>query len=141
MVKNTNGMTHKKEDSELSPELYNVARQGGTEPAFTGKYWNEHAKGMYRCTVCGTQLFSSEAKFDSGTGWPSFTEPVDRERVEFREDTSGGMVRREALCKKCGAHLGHVFPDGPKDRGAERYCVISVCLDLEKEDEIMKENY
>src|SRR3989344_4535373 len=90
MVKNTNGMTHKKEDSELSPELYNVARQGGTEPAFTGKYWNEHAKGMYRCAVCGTELFSSDTKFDSGTGWPSFTEPANVEHVVLTPDHSYG---------------------------------------------------
>ena len=119
-------------DKKLDPELYKVAREKGTEAPFSGKYVNSHEEGMYKCAVCGAELFSSEAKFDSGTGWPSFTEPANRENVELKEDTSGGMVHTEVLCKKCGAHLGHVFNDGPKEKGGKRYCINSVCLDLWK---------
>lgn len=111
-----------------------MARCGGTEAPFTGKYWNTHDKGMYKCAVCGNELFSSDTKFDSGTGWPSFTEPMNREHIELREDLSGGMQRVEVLCKRCGAHLGHVFDDGPAERGGKRYCINSVCLDLKKEE-------
>ena len=121
-----------KKDPELSPELYEVARKGGTEQLFTGKYWNAHEKGMYKCAVCGQELFSSDTKFDSGTGWPSFTEPANLENVELIPDNSGGMVRTEVRCKKCGAHLGHVFDDGPPEKGGKRYCINSVCLELEK---------
>ncbi len=121
-----------KSDPELSGELYNVARKKGTEAPFTGKYWNSHEKGMYRCAVCGTKLFSSDAKFDSGTGWPSFTEPEALEKVELKRDVSHGMIRTEVLCKSCGAHLGHLFDDGPEEQGGKRYCINSVCLDLEK---------
>ena len=121
-----------KDDKELSPELFEVARNGGTEPAFTGKYWDNHEKGMYKCAICGTGLFSSDTKFDSGTGWPSFTEPANLEKVELREDVSHGMHRTEVVCKTCGAHLGHVFDDGPQDKGGKRYCINSVCLELEK---------
>jgi peptide-methionine (R)-S-oxide reductase len=120
-----------KKDEELSPELYRVARQKGTEPAFTGKYWNSHEKGMYRCAVCDTELFSSDTKFDSGTGWPSFTEPANLKHIELEEDVSFGMRRTEVLCKNCGAHLGHVFDDGPRDKGGKRYCINSVCLNLD----------
>ncbi|HXK40508.1 MAG TPA: peptide-methionine (R)-S-oxide reductase MsrB [Candidatus Paceibacterota bacterium] len=125
-------MTEIKKDQELSPELYDVARKGGTERPFTGKYWNVHEKGMYKCAVCGNELFSSDTKFDSGTGWPSFTEPANLENVELVPDNSGGMVRTEVRCKKCGAHLGHVFNDGPKEKGGKRYCINFVCLKLEK---------
>lgn len=121
-----------KKDDELSPELRKVAREGGTEAPFTGKYWGVHEKGMYKCAICGTELFSSDTKFDSGTGWPSFTEPANLEHIELREDKSLGMKRTEVICKKCGAHLGHVFDDGPKDKGGKRYCINSVCLELEK---------
>lgn len=121
-----------KEDREVSPELRKVACEGGTERPFTGKYWASHEKGMYRCAICGAALFSSDAKFDSGTGWPSFTEPANFENVELREDRSEGMIRAEVRCKECGAHLGHVFDDGPKDTGGKRYCINSVCLELEK---------
>jgi peptide-methionine (R)-S-oxide reductase len=124
-----------KSDEELPPELYQVARKGGTEPAFTGKYWDTHEKGMYKCAVCGTELFSSDTKFDSGTGWPSFTEPANLAHVEVREDMSSGMERTEVVCKNCGAHLGHVFDDGPADKGGKRYCINSVCLELEKKKE------
>lgn len=121
-----------KKDEELSPELYHIAREKGTEAPFTGKYWNDHEKGMYKCAICGTELFSSDTKFDSGTGWPSFTEPMNLEHVELREDTSMGMQRTEVICKKCGAHLGHVFNDGPPERGGKRFCINSACLELEK---------
>ena len=117
---------------KLTPEQYQVMREGGTEPAFTGKYWDEHAQGMYKCAVCGTELFSSDTKFDSGTGWPSFTEPANLENVELRSDDSHGMHRTEVVCKKCGSHLGHVFDDGPADKGGKRYCINSVCLDLQE---------
>ena len=121
-----------KKDEELSPELYRVARQKGTEPPFTGKYWNAHEKGIYRCAICGTELFSSDTKFDSGTGWPSFTEPVNLKYIELKEDLGHGMRRTEVQCKTCGAHLGHVFDDGPRDQGGTRYCINSISLDLEK---------
>lgn len=117
---------------KLTPDQYRVMRQGGTEPAFQGKYVNEHSRGMYKCAVCGQELFSSDTKFDSGTGWPSFTDPVNRENVELVTDTSHGMVRVEVRCKNCGSHLGHVFDDGPKDKGGKRYCINSNCLELEK---------
>lgn len=123
-----------KKDEELSSELYKVARQKGTEAPFTGKYWAHHEKGMYCCAVCGAELFSSETKFDSGTGWPSFTEPVNLKNIELRKDLIYGMRRTEVLCKKCGAHLGHVFNDGPKDKGGKRYCINSVCLEHEKRE-------
>jgi len=128
-----------RKDEELSPELYRVAREKGTEAPFTGKYWDNHEKGIYKCAVCGTELFSSDTKFDSGTGWPSFMEPADLENVELREDNSMGMKRTEVVCKNCGAHLGHLFDDlpaqagGPSEKGGKRYCINSVCLNLEKE--------
>ena len=123
-----------KKDNELSPELYEVARKGGTEGAFKGKYWDEHTKGMYKCAICGTELFSSDTKFDSRSGWPSFTEPANLENVELKTDNSYGMNRTEVICKTCGAHLGHVFDDGPEEKGGKRYCINSVCLELEKKD-------
>lgn len=125
-------MNTMKSDEELSPELRHVAREGGTETPFTGKYVDSHEKGMYTCAVCGTELFSSDTKFDSGTGWPSFTEPANLEHIELREDSGLGMRRTEVLCKTCGAHLGHVFDDGPAEAGGKRYCINSVCLDLQK---------
>ncbi|HSJ97293.1 MAG TPA: peptide-methionine (R)-S-oxide reductase MsrB [Myxococcota bacterium] len=116
---------------ELTPEQYAVCRQKGTEPAFTGAYWDCHEPGVYRCACCGAVLFDAEDKFDSGTGWPSFTRPVAEGRVRTETDRSHGMVRTEVLCARCGAHLGHVFPDGPGP-GGERYCINSVSLDLER---------
>jgi len=116
--------------ARLTPEQYRVVRKKGTEPAFTGKYVNHHADGVYRCVACGNELFSSDTKFDSHSGWPSFTEPVNREHIVLSTDNSHGMVRTEISCAHCGAHLGHVFPDGPKDRGGQRYCVNSVSLDF-----------
>ena len=112
----------------LTPEQYAVMRQGGTEKPFTGSYWNDHGKGMYVCAACGQELFSSDTKFDSGTGWPSFTDPVHQEHVELVPDDSHGMHRVEVRCKRCGSHLGHVFDDGPSDKGGKRYCINSVCL-------------
>ncbi len=121
-----------KKDEELSPELYHIAREKGTEAPFSGAYWDNHEKGVYRCAICGTELFSSDTKFDSGTGWPSFTEPAHMEHVILKEDKSHGMARTEVLCKKCGAHLGHVFPDGPREKGGKRYCINSTCLLFKK---------
>ena len=120
---------------KLTSDQYHVLREQGTEPPFKGEYWNEHAEGMYRCAVCGVDLFSSDTKFDSGTGWPSFTNPANLEHVELREDMSHGMSRIEVRCKKCGSHLGHVFNDGPAEKGGKRYCINSICLDLEKKKE------
>jgi peptide-methionine (R)-S-oxide reductase len=116
---------------KLTPEQYQILREKGTEPAFTGKYYNSHDKGMYTCAACGAELFSSDAKFESGTGWPSFTEPANRANVDLKEDTSHGMHRVEVTCKRCGGHLGHVFDDGPGSEG-KRYCINSACLDLKK---------
>lgn len=120
-----------KSDQELSSELRHVAREGGTEAPFTGAFVNNHEKGVYKCAICGTELFSSDTKFDSGTGWPSFTNPANLEHVDLKEDRSYGMVRTEVKCKTCGAHLGHVFDDGPTKDGGKRYCINSVCLDFE----------
>lgn len=117
---------------ELTEDQYRILRQGGTEAPFTGEYYNSHEKGMYVCAACGNQLFSSDTKFDSGTGWPSFTDPANRENVELKRDLSHGMERVEVRCKKCGSHLGHVFDDGPSDRGGKRYCINSACLKLRK---------
>jgi peptide-methionine (R)-S-oxide reductase len=118
---------------KLTAEQYEVMKKGGTEPAFSGKYHDSHEKGMYKCAACGVELFSSDTKFDSGTGWPSFTDPANQENIELKEDLSYGMKRTEVVCKNCGSHLGHVFDDGPQEKGGKRYCINSVCLDLEKE--------
>ena len=116
---------------QLTPDQYDVLRGKGTEPPFTGRYVHEKRSGSYRCAGCGAELFSSETKFDSGTGWPSFTEPADRANVELLEDRSWGMRRIEVNCAACGGHLGHVFPDGPGASG-ERYCINSCSLELDE---------
>jgi peptide-methionine (R)-S-oxide reductase len=116
---------------ELSPDAYAVLRKGATEPPFTGEYVHNHEDGMYRCGGCGAELFASDTKFESGSGWPSFTEPAIAEAVELREDKSHFMTRTEVVCAKCGGHLGHVFDDGPRDKGGARYCINSCALDFD----------
>ena len=119
---------------ELTPEQYHVLRERGTEPPFSHEYATSKDHGVFRCAGCGADLFSSGAKFDSGTGWPSFTEPAVADAIELRPDHSHGMVRTEVVCRRCGGHLGHVFDDGPQPRGL-RYCINGVCLVLDRKKE------
>jgi peptide-methionine (R)-S-oxide reductase len=124
----------KKEElkKSLDPMTYYVTQEKGTEPAFSGKYWNEHADGSYHCAICGQKLFESGAKFDSGTGWPSFDQAIPGS-VKLQPDNSAGMNRTEVLCSQCGAHLGHLFKDGPKETTGHRFCINSCALNLKKE--------
>ena len=115
--------------AELTPEQYAVLRRAGTERAFSGKYWDCHDDGIYRCAACGAELFDAKTKFESGTGWPSFYEPAFADAVVTVDDRTHGMVRTEVRCRRCGSHLGHVFPDGPRPTGL-RYCMNSAALDL-----------
>jgi peptide-methionine (R)-S-oxide reductase len=124
-------MSDKEWKKKLTKEQYKVLRKKNTEAPFTGKYLNNHEKGIYKCAACGAPLFSSDAKFNSGTGWPSFYKPIDKGNIKEEIDKSYEMTRTEVLCKKCGGHLGHVFDDGPKPTGC-RYCINSISLDFEK---------
>lgn len=119
----------------LTPEEYDVLREKGTEPAFSGIYEKETAEGVYKCKACGNELFSSETKYDANCGWPSFFAALGEDRITFHEDNSHGMNRIEVRCAKCGSHLGHIFDDGPKEHGGKRYCINSIALDLEKQEE------
>lgn len=132
-MKSANEKTEEEWQKELNKEQYKVLRLKGTEMAFSGKYWDSKEKGTYKCAGCGTPLFTSETKFDSSCGWPSFFTPLEENNIEEEVDNTHGMKRTEVLCKNCGGHLGHVFDDGPKPTGL-RYCINSASLDFNKEE-------
>ena len=132
-TRNVDQRTDEEWREQLGPQRYAVLRQQATEPAFSGEYAFTKDAGMYRCAGCGAELFASDTKFDSGTGWPSFYEPAVADAVEVKRDASHGMVREEVVCRRCGGHLGHVFPDGPKPTG-QRYCINSLSLELDPAD-------
>lgn len=135
MSDNPKTLTDAEWRAKLSPEQYHVLREAGTERAFTGEYDKHYDAGEYACGACGTVLFLSDAKYNSGCGWPAFFQPADSKAVEEHRDTSFGMTRIEVCCSNCGSHLGHVFPDGPPDKGGMRYCINSAALDFAAEDE------
>lgn len=130
----TSDKTEEEWKKKLTPEQYNVCRKKETEIPFTGKYYDCKEKGVYKCSCCGNELFDSDTKFESGTGWPSFFKPLNEENVKYESDESFGMIRTEVMCKKCGAHLGHVFDDGPQPSNL-RYCINSISLELDKKNE------
>ena len=132
--------TEREWQRELSPEEYRITRQKGTEPAFTGQYWNTKQQGTYVCRCCGTELFTSDTKYDSGSGWPSFYRPVYAGAIDEQEDSTHGMTRTEIICHNCDAHLGHVFEDGPQPTGL-RYCVNSASLQLKTNEKNDEETY
>ena len=125
-----NQLTEEDWKKKLTPEQYHILREKGTEQAFTGKYYDNHESGMYECAACGHPLFSSDAKFESGSGWPSFDQPMNRENVILQDDDSLFMHRTEVICKNCGSHLGHLFDDGPKETTGQRYCINSCALNF-----------
>ena len=140
MVMGKLNKTDREWQRELSPEEYRITRQKGTEPAFTGQYWNTKQQGTYVCRCCGTELFTSDTKYDSGSGWPSFYRPVNAGAIDEQEDSTHGMTRTEIICHNCDAHLGHVFEDGPQPTGL-RYCVNSASLQLKTNEKNDEETY
>ncbi|NHJ49901.1 MAG: peptide-methionine (R)-S-oxide reductase MsrB [Asgard group archaeon] len=134
-MKNAKELTKKEWKKKLSKIEYYVLREKGTERPFTGEYWNNKEKGIYKCAGCGVELFSSDTKYASGCGWPSFYDAIDKSKIEEKIDFTHGMKRIEVLCKNCGGHLGHIFDDGPKDKTGLRYCINSVSLDFKKDEE------
>ncbi len=133
-MNSANDKTDEEWKKVLSKVEYTVLREKGTERPFTGEYWDHKEKGVYKCAGCGTELFSSETKFESGCGWPSYYDAIDKSKIEEKIDITHGMRRVEVLCKNCGGHLGHIFNDGPRDKTGLRYCINSVSLDFEKKE-------